>query len=153
MEAEVLGVDHIYLSVRSLAASELFYEAVFVRVLGFRAMHFELHGAPHVQYYNRQLGIVIRPAKAGAGPHDSAASGLHHLCLRVLGDAEVDRVASALRAHGIAASAPRLYPEYAPDYYATFFEDPDGIRLEVMNFRAARRQRMEHWEAEPGAAG
>ena len=32
---------------------------------------------------------------------------------------------------GIDASLPRLYPEYAADYYATFFPDPDGMRLEV----------------------
>ncbi|WP_269749642.1 hypothetical protein [Nocardia fusca] len=26
---------------------------------------------------------------------------------------------------------PREYPDYAPGYYATFLEDPDGIRWEV----------------------
>ena len=26
---------------------------------------------------------------------------------------------------------PKLYPQYAPDYYAVFFRDPDGIKLEV----------------------
>jgi hypothetical protein len=49
-------------------------------------------------------------------------------------------------ASGIAASLPRLYPEYAPDYYATFFSDPDGLRLEVTNFRAERRERNLAWE-------
>jgi len=28
--------------------------------------------------------------------------------------------------------APALYPEYHKDYYAVFFEDPDGIKLEIM---------------------
>src|SRR4030095_8551840 len=32
---------------------------------------------------------------------------------------------------GIDYSAPQLYPEYAPDYYAIFFRDPDGVQLEV----------------------
>ena len=36
----------------------------------------------------------------------------------------------------------RLYPEYAPDYYATFFSDPDGIRLEITNYRQERRKRF-----------
>ena len=58
-------------------------------------------------------------------------------------------MASALRALGIDASAPRHYPEYAPDYYATFFDDPDGIRLEIMNFREGRRRRMERWDDDP----
>ena len=34
------------------------------------------------------------------------------------------------------------YPEYDADYYATFFEDPDGVRLEVTNFRERRRKLM-----------
>src|SRR5687767_1965895 len=119
MEAEVLGIDHIYLTVRALAASESFYDLVFLRVLGFRKNTFALGGDRHVQYYNRQLGIVIRPARAGAPAHDAMAPGLHHLCLRVEGPGDVQRVAAALQAAGISASAPRLYPEYAPDYHAT----------------------------------
>jgi len=47
------------------------------------------------------------------------------------------------------ATEPRYYPEYAPDYYATFFEDPDGVRLEVMNFREIRRKVM---HGRPGPA-
>ena len=43
-------------------------------------------------------------------------------------------------------SPPQLYPEYAPDYYAIFFSDPDGIRLEVTNYREERRKRFEDWD-------
>jgi glyoxylase I family protein len=50
----------------------------------------------------------------------------------------------------VEATEPRYYPEYAPNYYATFFEDPDGIRLEVMNFREIRRKVMYDWEARVG---
>ena len=41
---------------------------------------------------------------------------------------------------------PRYYPEYAADYYATFFTDGDGIRLEITNFREIRRRRMFDWD-------
>ena len=40
--------------------------------------------------------------------------------------------------------------EDAPDYYATFFEDADGIRLEARNFREIKRKVMYDWEARPG---
>jgi hypothetical protein len=43
-------------------------------------------------------------------------------------------------------SAPRLYPEYADDYYAVFFEDPDGIRLELVAMRKRRREIIEKWD-------
>ena len=34
--------------------------------------------------------------------------------------------------------APRLWPQYHPEYYATFFLDPDGFRLEVAASRDSR---------------
>jgi catechol 2,3-dioxygenase-like lactoylglutathione lyase family enzyme len=146
MEAEVIGIDHIYVSVREMAASERFYDEVLLGTLGFRKNAFAIGGEPHIQYYNRHFGFVIRPARAGTAGHDPYAPGLHHFCLRVESEPEVDRVASALRAKGVEASEPRYYPEYAPDYYATFFDDPDGVRLEVTNFRANRKARMFHWD-------
>jgi catechol 2,3-dioxygenase-like lactoylglutathione lyase family enzyme len=146
MEAEVIGIDHLYISARSMPASERFYDDVLMTILGFRKNAFALGDDPHVQYYNRHFGFVIRPARAGASEYDPTSPGLHHFCLRVAGPAEVNRVATALNAKGIGATAPRYYPEYAQDYYATFFQDPDGVRLEVTNFRAERRARMERWD-------
>jgi glyoxylase I family protein len=82
--------------------------------------------------------------------HDPYALGLHHLCFRVVDEVTVDRAARELREVGVEATEPHYYPEYAPGYYATFFEDPDGIRLEVMNFREIRRKVRYDWEARAG---
>lgn len=149
MEAEIVGIDHLYISVRSMPSSERFYDDVLIRILGFRKSTFAIGGEPHIQYFNRHFGFVIRPARPETPEHDSGSPGLHHLCLRVEGESEVDRIANALNTSGVGASAPRYYPEYAPDYYATFFEDPDGVRLEVTNFRVERRARMDRWDEEP----
>ena len=148
MDAEVIGIDHLYISVRSMPSSERFYDDVLIGMLGFRKSTFAIGDEPHIQYFNRHFGFVIRPARQGTAEHDPGSPGLHHLCLRVGGKSAVDRVANALNARGIEASAPRNYPEYAADYYATFFEDPDGVRLEVTNFRAERKARMDHWDEE-----
>ncbi len=144
--ADVLGIDHVYFSVSDLAESERFYDTVLVDALGHVKVHAPVGGDPHAHYVNRHFSIALRPARSRT-THDPYAPGLHHFCFRVEDAAAVDRVARALAARGIAASAPRLYPEYAPDYYATFFDDPDGLRLEVTNFRAERRERHVHWEA------
>lgn len=146
---EVCGIDHIYLTVSDMARAEAFYEVVLCGVLGFRRNAFVLAGDAHVQFYNRHFGLVLRPARSSAA-HDSYAPGLHHLCLRVEGVADVCAAARALQAAGIAASPPRCYPEYAPDYWATYFSDPDGIRLEITNYRAERRARHDDWGALPG---
>lgn len=142
---EVIGIDHIYLAVSDLNVSERFYDRVMVETLGFRKNRFEIGGDPHVQYFNRHFGFVLRPARVTAR-HEPYAPGLHHFCLRVESAAEVEAVAERLRALGVEALAAQGYPDYAPDYVATFFTDPDGIRLEVTNYRQERRERHDDWE-------
>jgi glyoxylase I family protein len=143
---DVTGIDHIYITVSELARSEPFYDRVLRDALGFRKNSFTLAGDPHIQYYNRHFGYVLRPAKV-AGTHEPYAPGLHHFCLRVDSVADVHAVAEQLRASGIDATEATAYPQYAADYTATFFIDPDGIRLEVTNYRLERRQRHDHWDA------
>jgi len=146
--ATVIGIDHIYITASDLARSRAFYDVVFQQVLGFRRNEFALGGEPHVQYYNRHFGYVLRPARVQQA-HEPYAPGLHHLCLRVASVEDVCAVAAALNAAGIAATAAALHGDYAPDYWATFFSDPDGVRLEVTNFRQERRERMERWDDLP----
>lgn len=144
---EVTGIDHIYVTVSDLRRSESFYDRVMLETLGFRKNSFALGGDPHVQYFNRHFGYVLRPSHNAIG-HDAYAPGLHHFCLRVESIADVVAVANQLRALGIEASEAKLCPEYAPDYWATFFTDPDGIRLEVTNYRQERRERHAKWSSE-----
>ncbi len=141
----VTGIDHIYISVSDLARSKVFYDTVMLGVLGFRSNSFELGGEPHVQYYNRHFGYVLRPARVSRA-HEPYSPGLHHLCLRVDSVDDVVAVSKALRAAGVNATEAHLHPGYAPDYWATFFTDPDGVRLEVTNYRAERRERHDQWE-------
>ena len=145
MPVEVIGIDHVYVTVRDLARSRRFYDGV-MRVLGYKQVESLISGDPHVHYYNRQFGFSLRPARDGTSAHDPYAPGLHHFCFRVVDPAAVDRACAELRALGVTASDPRLYPEYSADYYATFFADPDGVRLEITNFREARRRRMFDWD-------
>jgi catechol 2,3-dioxygenase-like lactoylglutathione lyase family enzyme len=77
--------------------------------------------------------------------HDAYTPGLHHFCLRVESIEDVISVSVQLRGAGIDASEAKNHPEYAPDYWATYFSDPDGIRLEVTNYRQERRERHDNW--------
>jgi catechol 2,3-dioxygenase-like lactoylglutathione lyase family enzyme len=113
---DVTGIDHIYITVSDMARSQAFYTTVLGQVLGFRHNSFTLGGDPHVQFYNRHFGYVLRPARL-ATPHQPYAPGLHHFCLRVDTVADVAQAAQALQAAGIAATDAKLYP--------------DGIRLEI----------------------
>lgn len=140
---EIIGIDHIYVSVSDLKTSERFYDAV-MTALGFRKNRFEIRGEAHIQYYNRHFGYVLRPA-CSKTKHDAYAPGLHHLCFRVEDERAVRTAAERLKAASIKVSEPKFYPEYAPDYFAVYFSDPDGLRLEITNYRHERRERHDRW--------
>lgn len=144
-QIDVLGIEHIYLTVSSLTISEPFYDTLLVEVLGFRKSKFAFGNEPHINYYNRHFGLVLRPART-ASRHDAYSPGLHHFCLRVQSEDDVRRAWQALHAQGIEASPVQCYTQYAEDYYATFLNDPDGIRLELSNFRKERQERFHRWE-------
>jgi glyoxylase I family protein len=144
MALEISALDHVYVAVADIDRSERFYDAV-MRVLGFRKGTKAIAGERHLHYFNPVTQYTIRPAKRTAARHDPYAPGLHHVCFRVPTRADVDAAAKALGALGVDATSPKLYPEYADDYYATFFTDPDGIRLELVADRRHRALVREHW--------
>ena len=143
MSIEVGGIDHVYVAVSDLARSEAYYDGV-MRLLGFKKGTDPIAGERHLHYYNQTTQYSIRPAKT-PGAHDPYRAGLHHLCFRVASRAQVDEAVAGLAALGVAATPPKLYPEYADDYYATFFSDPDGLRLEVVALRRMRVLVRERW--------
>lgn len=140
---EIIGIDHIYISVSNLEKSEQFYDTV-MKSLGFRKNEFALNGEKHIQYYNRHFGYVLRPARTEAA-YNAFAPGLHHICFRVNNEKDVVDAATRLKALNIELSEPRIYKEYAPDYFAVYITDPDGIQLEITNYRKERRERHDHW--------
>jgi catechol 2,3-dioxygenase-like lactoylglutathione lyase family enzyme len=143
----ITGIDHIYISVSDMVESEKFYDLI-MSALGFKKNSFEIDRERHVQYYCRHFGFVIRPSNCIL-THDPYSPGLHHLCLRVDSQTDVFECAKRLESLHINITPPSNYPEYAPDYYAFTFKDPDGIRLEVTNYRQERRARHDSWREGP----
>ena len=77
------------------------------------------------------ISIALHPARPAAWTreHDRYAPGLHHLAFNAESREDVDGLYSFLREMGAdILDPPRVY--YEPDYYAVFFADPDGIKLE-----------------------
>ena len=145
MDLDVTGVDHLYLAVADFVRSEAFYDRV-MAVLGFRKGTLPIGGERHAHYFNRVMQISIRPARTLDRPHDPYAPGFHHLCLRLADRRSVDAAVRALLALGVEVTAPKLYPDYADDYYAAFFSDPDGLRLELVANRRLRDEIRDRWD-------
>jgi glyoxylase I family protein len=132
MTIQVTGLDHIFVTVSDLRRSEVFYDGV-MKVLGFRKGTNAIDGVHCIHYFNPQFQYTLRPSRQQAGMHDPEAPGLNHFCFQVAKAEDVDLAAQGLRALNISVTKPCCHPEYAPDYYAIYFTDPDGIRLEIVN--------------------
>jgi catechol 2,3-dioxygenase-like lactoylglutathione lyase family enzyme len=84
------------------------------------------------------FGIEVRPATEESRDrgHDRYAPGLHHMAFHAESPEDVDRIHDAVRASGgTVLDPPTDYSGkqgYGPGYYAAFFADPDGIKLEVV---------------------
>jgi catechol 2,3-dioxygenase-like lactoylglutathione lyase family enzyme len=83
----------------------------------------------------------LRPAK-NENTFNKYSPGLHHFCLRVESIDDVKRCAEEIKKTGIKVSDPDNYKQYAPDYWAIYFKDPDGIQLEITNYRQERKDRF-----------
>ncbi|MEK7460683.1 MAG: VOC family protein [Patescibacteria group bacterium] len=122
---------HLQLNVSP--AGLLFYRAFFAE-LGYRISE---ESDQHLAASDGQVDfwvIETDPAHAHR-PYHRKGTGINHLSFRLSSRAEVDDfVRNFLTPRGITPlyDSPKVYPEYAADYYAVYFEDPDRIKLEVM---------------------
>jgi glyoxylase I family protein len=79
------------------------------------------------------LGLREKRSDAHGVPYDRYAVGVHHLAFGAASRAEVDDRFRWLERRGAAIeSEPKEY-DYLPGYYAVFFYDPDGIKLELVH--------------------
>jgi glyoxylase I family protein len=135
----IIGLGHVDLVCRDVERSVAFYRAVLD--LGEPALFEGERGEPihYLRFPPHGSGSLgLRQALEGQ-EFDLYAPGLHHLAFAVESRTDVDAVHAAAVAAGSAVlHAPRLWPEYDDDYYATFFLDPDGFRIEVATARDAR---------------
>jgi len=133
-------VDHIQVTVKDMAEALPFYDQLMPK-LGFTRRSeatIEAHALHVVEYSHPKLCFAIsspRAAVAGDDVHRRRPGSVHHIAFRAASRAEVDALHEALVAMGAnVVSAPREYPEYVPPgYYAVFFKDPGGIKLEVVH--------------------
>jgi len=131
-------IDHLDLVVTSLERSLAFYHGL-LQPLGYVRLS-EIAGERGERVlYLGQIGgmgsVSLREAQsdAHAVPYERYGVGLHHLAFNARSRGTVDERAAWLRAQGATIeSGPQEY-DYTPGYYAVFFHDPDGIKLELVH--------------------
>ena len=122
---------HVDLTVTDLDTSIDFYHRVLTE-LGFERVPIEPGDAPCWEIRDDPVfGIALHRARS-ATPHDRYTAGLHHLAFRAASRAEVDRFFRFLGNSNFQVLDPPAEYDYTPGYYAVFFADPDGLKLELV---------------------
>jgi catechol 2,3-dioxygenase-like lactoylglutathione lyase family enzyme len=105
------------------------------RVLGFLGYRLSERRDDYVEWEGPCGWFILRPARPDARgtPHDRFAPGLHHLAFSAASREQVDAFHRdvLLSMDAAVLDPPQLWPQYSEGYYAVFFLDPDGIKLEL----------------------
>lgn len=134
----IASIRHVDLVVNSLTKSLDFYRGL-LQPLGWQ-VESEIKGerderlvyiAGPQGFADGAIGLRERQSHATQIPYDRYDIGVHHIALNAETRDAVDERAEWLKNHGYEIeSGPDLY--YNDNYYAVFFYDPDGIKLEVV---------------------
>jgi catechol 2,3-dioxygenase-like lactoylglutathione lyase family enzyme len=135
----VVGVDHLVIRVSDYERSKDFYGRLFA-FLGFEISE-EYDEAIGWTNGNTRFWIVPVDAQGRKHKHRTGDVGFHHYAFELRSRADVDDLQTFLQEAGTEIVDPA--DEYYEDYYAVFFLDPDGLKLEGMKYgekTAARKK-------------
>jgi catechol 2,3-dioxygenase-like lactoylglutathione lyase family enzyme len=137
--ARVVGIDHLVIRVGDFAKSRRFYN----KVLGFLGFELEWEFDHVAGWNNGQTMFWIGAAdKEGKKhPHRPGNIGFHHYAFELGERKDVDELYKYLKKERVVVvDPPADYPSYGEGYYAVFFLDPDGLKLEGVFFLEKRKK-------------
>jgi catechol 2,3-dioxygenase-like lactoylglutathione lyase family enzyme len=130
----VVGIDHLVIRVGDYQKSKKFYGKLF-KFLGFKVLDEDTDA---IGWTNGKTRFWIGPADAEGRKRKYRIGdvGFHHYAFELRSRKDVDALQEFVKKLG----APIVDPaaEYYDDYYAIFFLDPDGLKLEGMKWGEAR---------------
>jgi glyoxylase I family protein len=127
-------IDHVDLVVRDLERSLAFYRGLLAPLGYTRESPITGERGERVVYVSHpdDDAIGLRESRSGL-PHDRYALGIHHLAIRAPSRAVIDERAAWLAGTGATIESGPAEYDYTPGYYAVFFYDPDGLKLELVH--------------------
>ncbi len=135
------GIHHIDLTVKDAHESRAFYESV-LGFMGYKLSAGNPFSADETGFdFDLRagdgfcsIGILSARGANASRAHDRYSPGLHHVAWNAESREDVDAMYAHLQSIGATIlDAPAEYPRYGPTYYAVFFTDPDGLKLEYVH--------------------
>ena len=128
---KVKSVDHIKILVRDYRKSRVFY-ATLMKFLGFKVF---MRGKDYTGWKNGVTRFFIAKVdpKFRNMRFREGAPGYHHVGFALRNRREVNALGAFLEKTGANIIDPPM-EHYDGLYYATFFRDPDGMKLEGMYY-------------------
>ena len=126
----IVGIDHLVIRVGDYQKSKTFYGRLFA-LLGFKLLD---EYADAIGWTNGKTRFWIGPADAQGRKRKYRIGdvGFHHYAFELRSRKDVDALQAFLEEQGATIVDPAA--EYYDDYYAVFFLDPDGMKLEGMKY-------------------
>jgi glyoxylase I family protein len=131
------SINHLRMSVRDIAATDAFYDPL-LRHLSFTKERREDGGVAWLQtdYSCGKQWLIFCPtpdAFRDMPLAEADAPGFQHLALNASSRYLVDKVHTLIAARSLEVLKPPQEYDYEPGYYAVFFRDPDGNKVEVVH--------------------
>jgi catechol 2,3-dioxygenase-like lactoylglutathione lyase family enzyme len=134
--ASVVGIDHLVLSVGDFARSKEFYGKL-LRFLGFKLKY---DYADMAGWSNGKTLFWIAAAEGRKRKYRKGDIGFHHYAFELSSRKDVDELGAFLEKNGMTViDPPGEY--YGENYYAVYFADPDGMKLEGMIWAPPEKKR------------
>lgn len=126
------GIDHIIINVNNFENARHFYDWLMPQVGYSEGVH-DFAGTRGWSSKAGSFWIKKAATPFAADTFHKDRVGICEIAFRGESRAQIDALAQELEAHGAKILDPPREYEYAPGYYAVFFADPDGIKLEVVH--------------------
>jgi catechol 2,3-dioxygenase-like lactoylglutathione lyase family enzyme len=140
----VVGIDHLVLRVGEFARSKAFYDKL-LRFLGFK-LKYDYADMAGWSNGKTLFWIAQADAKGRKRKYRKGDIGFHHYAFELGSRQDVDELGAFLVQNGMkVVDPPGEY--YGRSYYAVYFTDPDGMKLEGMVYKPPakpHRRRKKH---------
>jgi catechol 2,3-dioxygenase-like lactoylglutathione lyase family enzyme len=136
--SRVVAIDHLSIRVSDYEKSKAFYSKLFT-FLGFDILD-EYEGAMGWTNGNTRFWIGLADAAGRKHKHRIGEVGFHHYAFQLRNRKDVDDL-QAFLTDDLHAKIVDPAGEYYEDYYAVFFLDPDGLKLEGMKYGELTEQK------------